>query len=72
MFATIGADGFATTGVVFGVLVAVWCLAGRLIGTNRAVIRVVDWAGEYAIPVVLIALGILIVGKSGLLDALFG
>ena len=72
LFATIGADGFATTVVVFGVLVGIWCLAGRLIGTTSTVVRVVDWAGDYAIPVVLMGLGIFIIVKSGLLDAIFG
>jgi len=72
LFATIGFEGFATTLIVFGVLVAVWCLAGRLIGSHRGVVRVVDWAGEYAIPVVLMALGVYIVVKPGVLDLIVG
>lgn len=72
LFATIGPGGFATTVIVFAVLVAVWCAAGFVIGTHSAVVRAVHWAGDYAIPVVLIALGIFIIAKSGLLGAILG
>ncbi len=67
LFATFGAEDTTTILVVFGLLVAVWCLAGLAIGSHRMVIGVVEWAGEYAIPVVLVALGVYIVGESGLL-----
>ena len=72
LFATIGAGGLTTTLVVFFFLIAVWCAAGLLIGTRPAVVRVVDWAGHYAVPVVLIVLGTYIIAESGLLQALFG
>jgi cadmium resistance protein CadD (predicted permease) len=67
LFATTGADGFATTVVVFGVLLGVWCVAGRIIGRHPAVVRGVERAGDLAVPVVLIALGVFIVVESGLL-----
>ena len=69
LFATIGFGGFAATLVVFAVLVAVWCAAGFVIGSHRAIVRAVQWAGDYAIPVVLIALGVFIIARSGLLVA---
>jgi cadmium resistance protein CadD (predicted permease) len=72
LFATIGIAGTVTTLVVFFALVAVWCLAGLLIGSRPAVIRSVEWAGDYAIPVVLIALGVFIIAESGLPETLLG
>jgi cadmium resistance protein CadD (predicted permease) len=67
VFATTGADGFATTVVVFAVLLGVWCLAGRVIGRHPAVVGGVERAGDLAVPIVLIALGVFIVAESGLL-----
>jgi cadmium resistance protein CadD (predicted permease) len=67
LFATFGAEDTTVILTVFAVLVAVWCLAGLAIGSHRTVIGVVEWAGGYAIPVVLVALGVYIVAESGLL-----
>jgi len=67
LFATSGFDGFATTVVVFAVLLAALLAAGRYIGSRPAVGRAVHRAGAYAVPVVLIALGVFIVAESGLL-----
>jgi cadmium resistance protein CadD (predicted permease) len=67
LFATAGVDGFATTVVVFAVLLAALLAAGRLIGSRAAVVRAVHHAGDYAVPVVLIALGVFIIAESGLL-----
>jgi cadmium resistance transport/sequestration family protein len=72
LFATFGTGGITATLLVFFALVAVWCLAGLLIGSRPAVIRIVEWAGRYAIPVVLIALGIFILAESGLPQTLLG
>jgi cadmium resistance protein CadD (predicted permease) len=72
LFATIGAGDTAVTLVVFAVLVAAWCAVGGLIGSRPAVIRAVGWAGHYAIPFVLIALGVFIVVESGLPGTLLG
>jgi cadmium resistance protein CadD (predicted permease) len=55
---------------VFFALIALWCLAVLLIGSRPAVIRIVERAGNYAIPVVPIALGIFILAESGLVTAL--
>ncbi|QFZ22870.1 cadmium resistance transporter [Saccharothrix syringae] len=56
---------FATTGitlyvVVFLVLVAVWCAAGRWFATRPVVARALSRWGHVVLPVVLIAVGLLI------------
>ena len=43
-----------------------------MIGSHPAIVRAVHWAGDYAIGVVLIGLGIFIIAKSGLLGAVLG
>ena len=70
LFATFGTGGITATLLVFFALIALWCLAGLLIGSRPAVIRIVESAGNYAIPVVLIGLGIFILAESGLVTAL--
>jgi cadmium resistance protein CadD (predicted permease) len=70
LFATFGTGGITATMPVFFALIALWCLAVLLIGSRPAVIRIVEWAGNYAIPVVPIALGIFILAESGLVTAL--
>lgn len=72
LFATTGRGGMAVTLVTFFVLIGVWCAAGRLVGARPATLRVVNWAGHYAIPVVLIALGSYILASSGLPGLLLG
>jgi cadmium resistance protein CadD (predicted permease) len=72
LFATIGAGDTAVTLVVFAVLVPAWCAVGGLVGSRPAVIRAVSWAGHYAIPFVLIALGVFVVVESGLPGTLLG
>ncbi|WP_033437532.1 cadmium resistance transporter [Saccharothrix sp. NRRL B-16314] len=56
---------FATTGVtayvvVFLVLVAVWCAAGRFFATRPVVARALSRWGHVVLPVVLIGIGVLI------------
>ena len=60
LFATMGADAFATTVAVFAVLVGGWCAAARLVASHPAVVRGVQRAGDLAVPLVLVALGVLI------------
>lgn len=67
LFATFGPRDAAVTLIVFAVLLGMLCAAGLAIGSRRAVVRAVAWAGDYAVPVVLIALGVFIVAESGLL-----
>ncbi|MEY2536204.1 MAG: hypothetical protein QOF29_4114 [bacterium] len=72
LFATIGTGGMTATLLVFFALIALWCLAGLLIASRPVVVRIVEWAGQYAIPVVLIALGTFILVESGMPQTLFG
>ena len=63
-FATLSVVDAAVTTLVFAVLVAVMCAAARLIGSRRAVVDAVDRVGDYAIPLVMIALGAFIAWDS--------
>lgn len=72
LFATMGTGGVTTALVVFFALVGLWCTVALLVGSRPGVIRAVNRVGHYAIPVVLIALGVYIIGSSGLPEALFG
>jgi cadmium resistance protein CadD (predicted permease) len=46
--------------VVFMVLVAVWCAVGRVLVSHRVVAQALAKWGDYLLPVVLIAIGVLI------------
>lgn len=69
LFATVGSGALATTVAVFFAMLGLWCLVSLLIGSRPGVVRGVNWAGHYAIPVVLIALGLFIVVESGIVGA---
>jgi cadmium resistance protein CadD (predicted permease) len=60
VFATAGAGGTVTYVVVFLVLVAVWVAAGRWFATRPLIARALSRWGHVLLPVVLIALGLLI------------
>lgn len=57
---------------VFLVLVAVWCLAGRLIGTHKIVTEVLERVEHWLVPVVFIGLGLFILIESGVIPNLIG
>ena len=59
-FAATGPAGLAGYVVVFLAGVAVWCVAGRFLATRPGVARVLARWGHVVLPVVLIALGVLI------------
>jgi cadmium resistance protein CadD (predicted permease) len=59
-FAASGSGGLVGYVVVFLVGVAVWCLAGRFLATRPGVARALARWGHVVLPVVLIALGVLI------------
>ena len=67
LFATFGVSDAIVTMVVFAVLLVALCAAGLMLGSRAPVIRAVEHAGAYAIPVVLVLLGVIIVAESGLL-----
>jgi cadmium resistance protein CadD (predicted permease) len=56
--------------VVFALMVALWCVAGILLAGRRSVIALLDRTGHWLVPVVFIALGTLIIARSGLLTAI--
>lgn len=60
VFSTTGAGGLATYIVVFLVLVAVWCAAGRFVAGRPVVARALSRWGHIVLPVVLIAIGSII------------
>lgn len=51
---------------VFAAMTVVWVLVAALVGTRPAFVALVDRAGRYAVPIVLIALGAWILADSGL------
>ncbi|MET9002885.1 cadmium resistance transporter [Amycolatopsis sp. NPDC004169] len=59
-FAASGPAGLAGYVVVFLAGVAVWCAVGRFLATRPAVARVLGRWGHVVLPVVLVALGVLI------------
>lgn len=67
LFRTIDVPAIVLTVVVFLACVAVWCLAARLLGAHRAVIAGVQRFGHWAVPIVFIVIGVLIILRSGLL-----
>ncbi|MFJ8476865.1 cadmium resistance transporter [Kitasatospora sp. NPDC094011] len=60
VFATAGVGGTTAYAVVFLILVAVWCLAGKYLATRPAVARALGRWGLVLHPAVLIALGLFI------------
>ncbi|MFI6457278.1 cadmium resistance transporter [Streptosporangium amethystogenes] len=65
VFATAGLGGMSVYVVVFLLLVAVWCLAGRFFATRPVIARVLSRWGHLLLPVVLIAIGALILIEGG-------
>ncbi|WP_340380216.1 cadmium resistance transporter [Streptomyces sp. SS7] len=65
VFATAGVGGMTVYTVVFLVLVGVWCLAGRFFATRPVVARALSRWGHVLLPLVLIALGVLILAEGG-------
>ncbi|GAB3398409.1 hypothetical protein GCM10027360_94470 [Amycolatopsis echigonensis] len=65
VFAVAGSGGLAVYAVVFLVLVAVWCAAGRFFATRPVVARALSRWGHVVLPVVLIAIGLLILIGGG-------
>ncbi|MFE4949315.1 cadmium resistance transporter [Leifsonia sp. NPDC056665] len=67
LFRTIDpAESFVTV-LVFLVCVAVWCVAGSVLGAHRAVVGVIQRFGHWIVPVVFILIGAVIVVRSGVL-----
>lgn len=71
VFRTIGAGSSAVTIAVFAVGVALWCLAGAWLGCHKKIIEIAGRHGQWLVPAVMIVIGSLIVGKSGVLRKIF-
>ncbi|WP_327238376.1 cadmium resistance transporter [Streptomyces sp. NBC_01317] len=65
VFATAGVGGTSVYAVVFLVLVAVWCFAGKFFATRPVIAKALARWGHILLPVVLIALGLLILAEGG-------
>ena len=65
VFAREGLGGMSVYAIVFLVLVAVWCAAGRYFATRPVVAKALSRWGHILLPVVLIAIGLLILMEGG-------
>ena len=65
VFATAGPAGMTAYAIVFLILVAAWVAAGRFFATRPVIARALSRWGHVALPVVLIALGLLILIEGG-------
>lgn len=67
VFRTMPVGDTAMTIIVFLVLVAVWCLAARVIGTHKAVIEGLERVEHWLVPAVFIGLGLYILIETGVI-----
>ncbi|MGW2027184.1 cadmium resistance transporter [Streptomyces decoyicus] len=65
VFATAGVGGMSVYAVAFLVLVAVWCFAGRYFATRPVIAKALARWGHILLPLVLIAIGLLILAEGG-------
>ncbi|MFF2523522.1 cadmium resistance transporter [Streptomyces liangshanensis] len=65
VLATAGAAGMGVYAVVFLVLVAVWCMAGRFFATRPVIAEALSRWGHILLPLVLITIGLLILTEGG-------
>jgi cadmium resistance transport/sequestration family protein len=56
--------------IVFFLLVAVWCLIARVVGTNKTVTELLERVEHWLVPAVFIGLGLFILIESGVLPRL--
>ncbi|MGQ4404424.1 cadmium resistance transporter [Streptomyces hayashii] len=65
VFATAGVGGMSVYAVVFLVLVALWCFAGKFFATRPVIAKALARWGHILLPLVLIAIGLLILIQGG-------
>ncbi|MFI0775875.1 cadmium resistance transporter [Streptomyces sp. NPDC021212] len=65
VFATAGIGGMSVYAAVFLVLVAVWCFAGKFFATRPVIAKALARWGHIVLPLVLIAIGLLILIEGG-------
>lgn len=56
--------------IVFFLLVAVWCLVARVVGTNKTVTELLEKVEHWLVPAVFIGLGLFILIESGVVPRL--
>ncbi|MFI7190007.1 cadmium resistance transporter [Nocardia nova] len=67
LFRSLSLVGALLTSVGFLVLVGVWCAAGALLGTHRAVVATLGRVSHWLVPMVFIVIGVLILTTTGAL-----
>lgn len=70
MFRSIGIGASLITIAVFAALVGVWCALGAWLGGHPPVVALVRRLGHWAVPLVFVVLGTVIVLESGVLGRL--
>ncbi|MCG5447889.1 MULTISPECIES: cadmium resistance transporter [Micromonospora] len=70
VFRALGVADSAVFLLVFVLLIALWCVAGAWLGGHRRVVRLVERAGAWLVPTIFIAIGLVILVSSGVLDRL--
>jgi cadmium resistance protein CadD (predicted permease) len=60
VFRTMDASGIGVLLAVFTVLVALWCAAASWLGSHRRVVEAVSRYGDWLVPLVFVAIGVLI------------
>ncbi|MET8168498.1 cadmium resistance transporter [Streptomyces sp. NPDC005329] len=65
VFATAGIGGMTVYAAVFLALVAVWCFAGKFFATRPVIAKALARWGHVLLPLVLIAIGLLILIEGG-------
>jgi len=65
LFRTIGPGDSLLTVAVFAVMVAVWLAAAFWLGSHKRVVALVERFGHWLVPVVFVAIGALILIRSG-------
>lgn len=72
VFRTISPADTVLTIVVFLLLVAVWCVVGRAVGTHPKVTETLERVEHWLVPAVFIGLGLYIIIESGVVSRLIG
>ncbi|WP_333736767.1 cadmium resistance transporter [Streptomyces sp. IBSBF 2806] len=65
VFTTAGIGGMSVYAIVFLLLVAVWCFAGKFFATRPVIAKALARWGHILLPLVLIAIGLLILIEGG-------
>ena len=72
VFRTISPTDTVLTIVVFLLLVSVWCVVGRAVGTHPKVTETLERVEHWLVPAVFIGLGLYIIIESGVVPRLIG